>query len=215
MDDRLKTIMDFVPAGSKVADVGTDHAYLAVELVKRGIADFVIASDKNVGPIEAAKQSIAAAGLSDKIDVRLGDGLKVISAGEVEVVCIAGMGGSLVCDILSASPEVVARLDKIILQPMNAVDKVRGWLISNDWYIEDEDLAEVDGIIYEIICAGKSAGNVVSSTRKVRSPLFPKFIQSNVDKLSRILEAMSQSPAAVHSDKYRQIQRQIDEWKAF
>ena len=215
MDDRLKTIMDFVPAGSKVADVGTDHAYLAVELVKRGIADFVIASDKNVGPIEAAKQSIAAAGLSDKIDVRLGDGLKVISAGEVEVVCIAGMGGSLICDILSAAPEVVARLDKIILQPMNAVDKVRGWLISNDWYIEDEDLAEVDGIIYEIICAGKSAGNVVSSTRKVRSPLFPKFIQSNVDKLSRILEAMSQSPAAVHSDKYRQIQRQIDEWKAF
>ena len=74
---------------------------------------------------------------------------------------------------------------------------------------------DYEEIVYEIICADKSAGNVGSFTRKMRSPLFPKFIQSNVDKLTRVLEAMSQSPAAVHSDKYLQIQRQIDEWKAF
>ena len=207
MDSRLRTIMDFVPIGSRVADIGTDHGYLAIELIKSKIAISVIASDKNAGPLEAARKNIKAAEVEGDIDLRLGDGLQSINTGEVNVICIAGMGGALICEILTASPEVTAQVDKIILQPMNAVEKVRQWVESNDWNIEDEDLAEVDGIIYEILCISHSLQ--VNSTKKMNSPLLPKFIQSKIDKLKRILEAMNQSTRARTSDKYFEIQEQI------
>lgn len=207
MDSRLRTIMDFVPIGSRVADIGTDHGYLAIELIKSKIAISVIASDKNAGPLEAARKNIKAAEVEGDIDLRLGDGLQSINTGEVNVICIAGMGGALICEILTASPEVTAQVDKIILQPMNAVDKVRQWVSLNNWNIEDEDLAEVDGIIYEILCISHSLQ--VNSTKKMNSPLLPKFIQSKIDKLKRILEAMNQSTRARTSDKYFEVQEQI------
>ena len=207
MDSRLRTIMNFVPIGSRVADIGTDHGYLAIELIKSKIAISVIASDKNAGPLEAARKNIKAAEVEGDIDLRLGDGLQSINTGEVNVICIAGMGGALICEILTASPEVTAQVDKIILQPMNAVDKVRQWVKLNGWNIEDEDLAEVDGIIYEILCISHSLQ--VNSTKKMNSPLLPKFIQSKIDKLKRILEAMNQSTRARTSDKYFEVQEQI------
>ena len=207
MDSRLRTIMDFVPIGSRVADIGTDHGYLAIELIKSKIAISVIASDKNAGPLEAARKNIKAAEVEGDIDLRLGDGLQSINTGEVNVICIAGMGGALICEILTASPEVTAQVDKIILQPMNAVEKVRQWVSLNGWNIEDEDLAEVDGIIYEILCISHSLQ--VNSTKKMNSPLLPKFIQSKIDKLKRVLKAMNQSTRARTSDKYFEIQEQI------
>ena len=210
MDSRLKAIMDFVPIGSKVADIGTDHGYLAIELIKRNIAEFVIASDKNSNPLSAAQKNIREAGIDSNIDVRLGDGLKSLKADEVDVICIAGMGGALICDILNAAPEVVAKVDKIILQPMNAAEKVIQWSKVNDFYIEDEDLAEVDGIIYEIICLGRNI-NKLQSTRKSTSPLLSKFIETKIKKLQRVQEGMSQSPKARESEKYTEIENQIQE----
>ena len=207
MDSRLRAIMDFVPIGSKVADIGTDHGYLAIELIKNKIAISVIASDKNSGPLEAARNNINAAQVESNIDLRLGDGLKNINVGEVNVICIAGMGGALICEILTASPEVTAQVDEIILQPMNAVEKVRQWVQLNGWDIEDEDLAEVDGIIYEILCISHKLP--VNATKKMNSPLLPKFIQSKINKLQRVIDSMSKSSRAKTSEKYLEIQEKI------
>ena len=88
MDARLKSIAEFVPRGARVADIGTDHAQLAIELIKSGRASKVIAADKNVGPLEAAKKNISAAGLEERIETWLGDGLTVLNADEVDVNCI-------------------------------------------------------------------------------------------------------------------------------
>ena len=212
MDSRLKAIMDFVPSGSRVADIGTDHGYLAIELIKRKIAAFVVASDKNIKPLEAAKRNIKEAGIKDDIDLRISDGLQMFAVGEVDVICIAGMGGALMCDILNASPDVVESVDKIILQPMNAVEKVRQWATDNNFFIEDEDLAEVDDIIYEIICLNRTVSKL-TSTRKARSPLYNKFIESKINKLQRVIESMSLSQRAMESDKYRELQGRINELK--
>ena len=208
LDSRLKAVADFVPINSRVADIGTDHGYLAIELINRGIASHVIASDKNSGPLEAAKNNIKAAELESKIDIRLSDGLKEINKDEVDVIVIAGMGGALICDILNDSPEITEAVNKIILQPMNAVDKVREWAVANDWHIEDEDLAEVDDIIYEIFCLSRAC-SASKTTKKITSPLLPKFIQGKIDKLQRVVDAMSKSPRASSSEKYLDLQKQI------
>ena len=207
--------MNFVPIGSRVADIGTDHGYLAIELIKNKIAVFVIASDKNYQPLEAARKNINIENLKHDVDLRLGDGLKILNPGEVNVICIAGMGGALICDILSNSPEVITQVDKIILQPMNAVEKVREWAILNNYNIEDEDLAEVDGIIYEILCISRNFP-IVNPIRKIQSPLLKKFYQSKIDKYQRVINEMSKSSQAKLSDKYFEIQdkiRKLEEMK--
>ena len=108
-DSRLQAIINFVPQNSRVADIGTDHGYLAIELAKKNISKFIVASDKNFGPIQAAKKNIFDSGFEKIIEVRQGDGLKILRAGEVDTICIAGMGGSLICEILNAAPEILRR----------------------------------------------------------------------------------------------------------
>ncbi len=210
MDSRLQAITEFVPRGSRVADIGTDHGYLAAELIKKNIASFVTATDKNIGPLEAARKNLKMLGLENKIELRLGDGLKILKPNEIDVICIAGIGGALICDILKNSPEIISTVKKIILQPMNASEKIRQWANENNFYIEDENLAEVDNIIYEIICLSKNFIDK-KSTRKLNSPLYNKFIETKIKKLQKILESMNQSQKASKSEKYFEIEKQIEE----
>lgn len=213
IDSRIKAVMNFVEKNSRVADIGTDHGYLAIELVKNSLASFVVAGDKNAQPLDAAKKNIAAVGLSDFIDTRLGDGLKILREGEVDTICIAGMGGALITEILNDSPQILKSAKQLILQPMNAMDKLQAWLKNNSWYIADIELAEVGGIIYEIISAVKNPALVATVTKKENSPLLKKFYQQKILKLQRVLDEMSKSPAAVQSEKFQQIQSEIDSLK--
>ena len=216
-DARITAIINFVREGSRVADVGADHGYLSIELAASGRAKFVTATEKNPQPLQAARKNISAAGLDDVIDTRLGDGLKVLSAGEVDTICIAGMGGALITKILDESPEVVQSARQLILQPMNASEKVRLWLTQNRWTIDEEDLAQVAGVIYEIISAVKSSDVVAKKFKRESSPLLKKFLSRRAEKLQRVLDAMSRSPEAQTSEKFfatrdelNALQREID-----
>lgn len=213
IDSRIKAVLNFVEENSRVADIGTDHGYLAIELVKSGRASFAVASDKNPMPLDAAKKNISAAGLNNFIEVRLGDGLKVLREGEVDTICVAGMGGALIAEILNDSPQILKSVQKLILQPMNATEKILSWLKNNSWYIADIDLAEVGGIIYEIISAVKNPAKISAVTKKEISPLLPKFNEQKILKLQRVLDEMSKSPAALASKKFSNIQAQIERLK--
>lgn len=209
IDSRMRAVMNFVREGSRVADVGADHGYLSIALAQSGRAAKIIATEKNINPFEAARQNISAAGLNGVIDVRLGDGLKILSAGEVDTICIAGMGGALIKKILDDSPEVVSSARQLILQPMNGTKKIREHLAETNWLIDDEDLAEVAGIIYEIISAVK-----VIDTPKIfkreSSPLKPKFFAQRIEKLQRVLDEMSKSDSARTSEKFAATLAEID-----
>ena len=213
IDSRIKAVLNFVEKNSRVADIGADHGYLAIELVKSGRANFVVASDLNAGPLDFARKNISAAGLNNFIEVRLGNGLKVLREGEVDTICIAGMGGALIAEILNDSPEILNSASQLILQPMNAVEKVQAWLKNNGWYVSDIELAEVGGIIYEIISAVKNPAKVSAVTKKENSPLLKKFTEQKISKLQRVLDEMSKSPAAVASEKFKQIQSEIESLK--
>ena len=136
---RLKCIIDHTK-GNRIADIGTDHAYIPIYLVKNDLAEYVIAGDVRQGPVDIAKANVEKHKLSDKIEVRLGSGLSVIEKGEVDTVIIAGMGGQLISEILSADTEK-ARECNLVLQPMNAQYELRKYLISNGFSITDEDIA--------------------------------------------------------------------------
>ena len=210
IDSRIRAVINFIRDGSSVADIGADHGYLSIELIKSGRAAKVIATEKNIGPFQAARKNISAVALGN-VDVRLGDGLQVLSAGEVDTICIAGMGGALIEKILDDSPEVVSSARQLILQPMNGAEKIRAWLAKSDWTIADEDLAEASGIIYEIISAGRIANTPPKNFKRESSPLMEKFLSQRLEKLQRVLNEMSKSPDARASDKFSAICAEVEQ----
>jgi len=157
LSKRLQTIASFVPSGSTVADIGSDHALLPVYLAERGRVSFAVAGEINAGPYEAADKQVKMAGLSNVVQVRLGDGLAVVEPGEVDVVTIAGMGGSLIAHILEEGQQKLGSVRRLILQPNVGEDQVRLWLMAHGWVLEDEVLLEEDGKYYEVLCAVRSA----------------------------------------------------------
>ena len=211
IDDRIKSIINFVEKNSRVADIGTDHGYLAIELAKKNISNFIVASDKNFGPVQAAKKNISAAGFEKIIDVRKGDGLKILRENEVDTICIAGMGGNLICEILNDSPKISLTTENFIFQPMNATEKIFEWIEKNNFCVADVDLAEAGGIIYEIIFAAKNFEKISSPTKKEKSPLLKKFWEQRLKKFQRIVFEMSKSPSAISTEKFLQVQNKISD----
>ena len=219
LDDRLQALADFVEPGSRVADVGTDHGYLAIELIKSGKADFVIASDKNSGPLEAEGRSLRVEELTEKVTLRLGDGVQVLQPGEVDTVCIAGMGGVLMTEILEAKPEVVKELKHLILQPMNGAEELRRWLYRNSWHIVDESLAVDDGRIYEIIKAEQGRKKYPAPVELLIGPKLwekkPPLLRHHIEQLlfqqKRVASGMEKSPRAKKTKKYAKVIELIEQ----
>ena len=217
LDARLEAVRAFVPTGGVVADIGTDHGYLAVALVRSGQAARVIASDLNLGPCEAARRTVREERLQDVIDVRQGDGLAVLAPGEVQTACIAGMGGALMVDILEASPLVVKRLDALVLQPMNGAYELRHDLYQHGWYVADETLVVADERIYTIILAQKGRHKMPDALTLEIGPVLwerkPELLRHHIESLlfaaRRAAAGMEKSERAKKSTKYKEIQKRI------
>ena len=144
LDQRLTAVAALVRPGSRLADIGTDHAYLPVYLVQAGVCPSAIASDIGVGPLDAARHTVTAAGLTDTIALRLGNGLATVTAEEVDDIAIAGMGGETIAAILEAAPWVRDDRLQLILQPMTRAEDLRRWLLQNGFKVTEEHLI-VDG----------------------------------------------------------------------
>ena len=121
LDNRLTMTAALIPENAVVADIGTDHAYLPCFLVNNGMIPSAIASDVADGPMENAKKTVEKYGLADKITVRKSDGLQNIRPAECTCIVLAGMGGNLICDILSAAPWSHEKY--LVLQPMTHSQK--------------------------------------------------------------------------------------------
>ncbi len=142
LDARLQQVAALIRNGSRVADIGTDHAKLPAELVQSGVCPRAIASDIRVGPVAAATRTVTEAQLSHAIDIRLGDGLQTVQPEEVDDIVIAGMGGETIAAVLEAAPWTKDEHYRLILQPMTRAEKLRRFLWENGYTILTEHIVQ-------------------------------------------------------------------------
>ena len=140
-----------VPAGVTACDIGCDHGFVAIYLVKAGICPKVIAMDINKGPLLRAKEHIESASLSAYIDTRLSDGMEKLEIGEAECMIAAGMGGRLVVKIMEDYPEKLRSLRYLVLQPQSELSLVRSFLRKQRFVIRKEDMILEDGKFYPMM----------------------------------------------------------------
>ena len=152
LTNRLRTAAELVRCNRKTVDVGTDHGYLPAFLVMNGKTDCAIAADIGVGPLENAKKTIDKYDLGDKIDTLLSNGLEKIPH-DVEEIIIAGMGGTLIAEILSKAEWIKHEGIHLVLQPMTHSYDVRKFLYENGFYIDTEKFCTDDGRDYVVISA--------------------------------------------------------------
>ncbi len=219
---RLAALVACVPQGARLADIGTDHAYLPIELVQENIIVSAVAGDVHLGPYKAAKEHVEGLKLEEKISVRLGNGLAVLYPGEVDTAVIAGMGGQTILEILNNNPEVVISLKRLVLQPMVAAAAVRRWLNENGWCLVEEQLVQEDGRLYEIIVAEQGISSACESVmydigQKLwdeKSSLLTLHIDQLIAQTKRVLGEMSVSSNAKKSLKYHEYKERLEQLEA-
>lgn len=216
LSSRLAAVASMVLKGSVNADIGTDHGYLPAYLISQGICPYAIASDVSKGPLNAAKDIVELLALEKKIDLRLGDGLKVLSPGEAETVCIAGMGASTIIKILEGSPDVLNQVKRLVLQPMRGTSQLRRWLMEYEWKIIDEELVLEGGVFYKIIgaqpgkcCLTEAEIEVGPVLMKKGHPLLKKYLQEKITSLKRIGSNMERGNAPGVKRKQSEVNTRI------
>lgn len=153
LSPRLQLVAGFVRKGVKLADVGTDHAYLPAYLIKTGHIRSAIAADVRSGPLEKAKETLLKYGLDDAIEPRLSDGLQNILPEEADDIVMAGMGGELITALL-CSCSWAKRPDKhFIFQPMTHSELLRSYLAENGFRILKEQCVAEGPKTYVILDA--------------------------------------------------------------
>jgi len=222
LSKRLAALVDYVPQGAVVADIGTDHGFVPIYLLQEGISPSAIAGDIKEGPLSSADKAVVEAQLEDKIDLRLGDGLSILRPGEAGVIIIAGMGGSTIKEILEKGQEVLARVNRLILQPMVAAGQLRLWLVDNGWNIVDETLVAEEERIYEIIVA--EHGNPEEDWDQVEIELGPRLLakghpllEAHVNKMleseQEVLKGLAKSDSDEARAKAREIRQRVEKIK--
>lgn len=200
LTDRLLKIASLASDGKKIADIGTDHGYIPVYLLKEGKVPFAVLADVNKGPLDNAHKEVIQNNLLDKVDLRLGSGIEILEIGEVEEVIIAGMGGILISELLEAKKEVAHNVEKLILQPMQAQEELRYYLLNNGYEILEEVLVREDFRIYEIIVAKYTGKNTIIEDEiyyevgikllENKDSLFNDFIEKKIKTYSSIVNKL-------------------------
>ena len=152
IDNRLKICADLVSGNGIVCDIGTDHAYLPVYLIKNNRCEKAVAADINDGPLEYARQTVNKFDCGKKIQIKKSDGLKSLELEGVSDIVIAGMGGETIADILGSEERSLKGIN-FVLQPMTRSEFLRKWLYKNGFEIIREEAVLCDRFIYSVINA--------------------------------------------------------------
>lgn len=212
---RLKTVADMVHE-RRIADIGTDHGYVPIYLLQSGKTDMAFACDINKGPLEKAQSNIKAACLEKVIETRLGSGLEPLKAGEADCAVIGGMGGMLIIDILKARPDVVKELKQLVLQPQLDADRVRKYIHSIGFKIENEAFIEDGGKYYSVISAVKGSEKYENKADYVfgkinienKNKTLREFIEKKLKTNRFILNSIEKNGAGGNENKISEIREE-------
>ncbi len=196
LSKRLTTLTEMVTPGNIVCDVGTDHAHVPIRLLQDGKIQAAVAMDVRPGPLDIAKENLELFGLSDKVSLRLSDGLAAYEIGEAQTLIIAGMGGLLMRNILAEEPEKTEDFVELILEPQSEYWAVRDYLMKNGFAIVYEDAVLEDGKSYPFIKAVPAGpvmtGNVDYDGTPMLSSSAARTVHPDWDLYADKVEAMSE-----------------------
>lgn len=199
---RLETIIERMPDSGCLADVGCDHAYVAIEAVRRGRAARALACDVRKGPLQQAAEHILCAGLAGKIETRLSDGLEKVAPGEADTVVVAGMGGPLMERILQGRLEDFAHF---VLSPQSEIPHFRRFLLAEGMQIDEETMLIDEGKYYVILNVSQRADAASSDSMYVTEE---DFLYGGC--LLRRLDPVLKSFLEKEKTRYEGILRQTD-----
>ena len=214
---RLERVAAHVPNGARLADIGSDHAYLPVALVRRGVIDAALAGEVATTPFQAAERTVRDNGLEQQITVRLADGLAAIEARDgITAISLCGMGGETIRDILEAGKAHLSGRERLILQPNGGEQPLRLWLMRNGYRIVSEELLHENRFYYEIIVAERADPVVYTAEQlffgpllmQARSPVFLAKWQRALRLRQKTLAAFERAQA-VPEAKLQEISQQI------
>ena len=180
---RVETILDCVAGAGVLADIGTDHAFIPIEAIKRKLAKKAIACDIASGPLEIGRKNVAREGLTEFIELRLGDGLEPVRHNEADTIVIAGMGGMRILGIIESGLVKIENAN-LVLQPQHDISKLRRGLFGLGIKIRSEHLAKEGERFYEVLCAAKSS----EMNRKDRCGREAAFCEAKSSEMPKLTE---------------------------
>lgn len=213
---RLQTVASLVRYRS-VADIGTDHGYVPLYLWKQKKIDIAFACDINRGPLARAAENITQMGATDAIQTRLGSGLAPLAVGEAQSIVIAGMGGMLICNILSAHPEVAKAAQEWILSPQHDLEAVRRLVGEMAFVLDTEVMVREDGKYYHIfrcvkgepqpqsLAALRYGGHLLAQ----KDALLWEQLQQEETQYRHVIESLRQQNSARAAERLAQLQEKL------
>lgn len=220
LSKRLQKVASYIPNGAVLADIGSDHAYLPCYICLKDKTVKAIAGEINKGPFESAKKTVNSYNLTENIDVRLGNGLEVIHPTDfVNHIVIAGMGGSLIRDILQEGESKLLHVKRIIAQPNIDARSVRKWFLQHQFQITNEAIIEENEHIYEIIVADRveSKESSILTEKELlfgpillrnKSEIFHKKWRREWNKLQQVVTQMKQAKTP-NKEKIEQFEKEL------
>lgn len=201
LSKRLEKLAEMVSEGNRLADIGTDHAFLPIELVKRNKIPSAIAMDVKKGPLSKATEHIMEEGLEKYIQVRLSDGLEMLKKDEADTVLMAGMGGRLMMRILDRWDDL-SSVKEWIFQPQSEIDVFRHYIADRGLVIVDEEMILEDekfypmmktipSIPYEIDELSASFGPILLSRK---NKVLKKQLAREMNLILDLIELLDKSP---------------------
>ncbi|VVN39997.1 tRNA (adenine(22)-N(1))-methyltransferase [Pseudomonas fluorescens] len=214
---RLERVAAHVPAGARLADIGSDHGYLPVALMRRGAIVAAVAGEVASTPFRAAERTVRDNDLDQRISVRLASGLAAIEPQDgITAISICGMGGETIRDILDSGKARLSGQERLILQPNGGEQPLRQWLMENGYRILCEELLRENSFFYEIIVAER-AGPVTYTAEELyfgplqmqaRSPAFLVKWQRILRHKQQTLSHFANARQAVPEEKLQDVARQ-------
>ena len=215
---RLERVAANVPVGARLADIGSDHGYLPVALMRRGVIVAAVAGEVATTPFHAAQRTVCDNDLEPRVAVRLADGLAAIEPRDgITAISVCGMGGETIRDILERGKAYLNGQERLILQPNGGEQPLRHWLMDNGYSILREELLRENRFYYEIIVAER-AGPVAYTAEQLyfgplqmqaRSPVFLAKWQRMLSQKRKTLASLKHARQAVPEEKVQEIARQV------
>ncbi len=220
---RLDALLKILQNSKSVADIGCDHAYLSILLARSDENKKIIGADIKEGPLNKARENVERFGLSDRIELRLGDGLAPLKTGEVDTIVIAGMGALVISGILSEGGHIAKKSDRLVLQPMSSAHELREFLYKNGYIIENEVLVREDRRIYTIIIAksGKTDSFTLGdcyispALRQSGDVLYKEYLLKQKSIIENALVGMKNARRSIDKQIYEKLVCELEEFEKY